>query len=87
VSREDNLNAKGIGIGGGMMAVSPEFADYAGHVTWYVEVPDVEATLARVEPLGGKREMGPDTVPGGPTLGQIRDPEGHLIGVLQAGSM
>ena len=38
---------------------------YAGHVAWYVEVPDVEATLATAEDLGGKRLTGPETVPGG----------------------
>ena len=72
-----------------MMALPPEMAQGSnGHVTWYVEVPDVEAALAKAEKLGGQRLMGPDTVPGGgPTLGQITDPEGHLIGVVQAGSM
>ena len=89
IAREDNLNADGIGIGGGIMALPPEMAtDSNGHVTWYVEVPDVEAAMARAAELGGQRFMGPETVPGGgPTLGQIGDPEGHLIGVVQAESM
>jgi predicted enzyme related to lactoylglutathione lyase len=89
IAREDNLNANGIGIGGGIMALPPELAkDSNGHVTWYVEVPDVEAAMARSAELGGQRLMGPDTVPGGgPTLGQIADPEGHLVGLVQAGSM
>src|SRR5437764_694253 len=89
IAREDNLNADGIGIGGGLMALPPEMAaDSNGHVTWYVEVPDVEATMARAATLGGQRLMGPDTVPGGgPTLGQILDPEGHLVGVVQGGTM
>jgi len=84
ISRDDNRNAEGIGIGGGMMALPPEMPEQSnGHVTWYVEVPDVEATLAKAESLGGKRLHGPDTVPGGgPTLGQLADPEGHLIGVV-----
>lgn len=85
IAREDNLNANGIGIGGGIMAVSGDMAGYPGYVTWYVEVPDVEAALARAESLGGKRLTGPQTVPGGPTLGQLADPEGHLIGVVQSG--
>jgi predicted enzyme related to lactoylglutathione lyase len=89
IAREDNLNADGIGIGGGMMALPQELgAESNGHVTWYVEVPDVEAAMARAEQLGGQRLHGPDTVPGGgPTLGQIADPEGHLVGLVQAGSM
>jgi predicted enzyme related to lactoylglutathione lyase len=91
IAREDNLTAEGIGIGGGMMALPPEMAGNSGgqvstgHVTWYVEVPDVEAALVRAQELGGQRLNGPHTVPGGgPTLGQFADPEGHLIGVVQA---
>jgi len=89
VAREDNLNADGIGIGGGIMGMAghPGMEDYTGHVTIYVEVPDVEAALAMAESLGGTRRMGPESVPGGPTLGQFVDPEGHLIGVVQSGSM
>jgi predicted enzyme related to lactoylglutathione lyase len=86
IAREDNLTTDGIGIGGGMMALPPEMAQGSnGHATWYVEVPDVEAALARAQELGGQRLNGPHTVPGGgPTLGQLADPEGHLIGVVQA---
>jgi predicted enzyme related to lactoylglutathione lyase len=86
IAREDNLNADGIGIAGGMMALPPEMlsGDEIGHVTWYVEVPDVEAALQKAEQLGGRRLNGPHTVPGGgPTLGQFADPEGHLIGLTQ----
>lgn len=82
VAREDNLNPDGVGIGGGMMGSMG--GDYAGHVTFYVEVPDVGAALAKAESLGGTRLMGPDQVPGGPIIGQFKDPEGHLIGVTQA---
>jgi hypothetical protein len=68
------------GIGGGVGG-TPE--GYDGHVTWYVAVPDVEAALAKAESLGGQRTMGPDQPPGGPTIGQFTDPEGHVIGVVQ----
>ena len=59
VQREGNTNADGAGIGGGV-AGGPE--GYDGHVTFYVEVPDVEAALAKAESLGGTRVMGPDDV-------------------------
>jgi uncharacterized protein len=78
---ERNTNAAGIGIGGGIGGV-PE--GYDGHVTFYVEVPDVEASLAQAEALGGKRVMGPDQVPGGPTIGLLVDPGGHVIGLASA---
>jgi hypothetical protein len=80
IDRKDNLNAEGGGIGGGIGGGTD---GYDGHVTFYVEVPDVEAALAKAESLGGTRVHGPDEVPGGPVIGQFTDPEGHLIGVVQ----
>jgi predicted enzyme related to lactoylglutathione lyase len=81
VSREANLSPEGIGIGGGIGA-GPE--GYAGHVTFYVGVPDVEAALAKAESLGGSRVMGPETVMDMVELGLFNDPEGHLVGVVKS---
>jgi predicted enzyme related to lactoylglutathione lyase len=81
VAREDNVNPDGVGIGGGV-ASGPE--GYDGPVTFYVEVPDAEVTLAKAESMGGKRLFGPEQVMEGLIIGQFTDPEGHLIGVIQA---
>ena len=81
VDREANLTPEGIGIGGGI-AQAPD--GYAGHVTVYVEVPDVEATMAEAERLGGTRTMGPEEVMEGLTIGLFTDPEGHTVGVIQS---
>ena len=81
VQREGNLNADGVGIGGG---IGPGPEGYAGHVTFYVEVPDVEAALATAERLGGTRMMGPEPVTDDVEIGQFADPEGRVIGVIQA---
>jgi len=59
---------------------------YEGHVTVYVEVPDVEAALAQAERLGGTRLLGPDEVMGGIEIAAFSDPEGHLIGLVRSGS-
>lgn len=81
VDREGNLSPEGVGIGGGVGG-APD--GYAGHLTFYVGVPDVEAALAKAESLGGKRVMGPDEVPGaGIEIGHFTDPEGHLIGLIR----
>ena len=83
VQRDGNTNADGIGIGGGVGA-GPE--GYDGHVTFYIEVPDVDAALAKAESLGGRRVGGPHAVPGMElVIGHFRDPEGHLIGVAHVG--
>jgi predicted enzyme related to lactoylglutathione lyase len=80
VQREGNVNEDGVGIGGGVGA-GPD--GYDGHVTFYVEVPDVEAALAQAESLGGTRMMGPDQVMEGLVIGLFTDPEGHVVGVVQ----
>jgi predicted enzyme related to lactoylglutathione lyase len=83
VAPNGNTSAEGRGIGGGI-AAGPT-PDYPGHVTFYVEVPDVEAALATAESLGGARVFGPGKVPGTDVeLGQFTDPEGHLIGLTKA---
>ncbi len=80
VQRDGNTTPDGVGIGGGVGG----FDGHPGHVTFYVEVPDLEATLDEVESRGGKRLMGPDEVPGqGILIGQFSDPEGHVIGAVQ----
>ena len=81
VQRDGNTNADGIGIGGGVGG-APD--GYPGHVTFYVEVSDVESALAKAESLGGTRTMGPDQVPGGPVIGLFEDPDGNTVGVVQA---
>jgi uncharacterized protein len=80
VQREGNTNADDVGIGGGV-GTGPE--GYEGHVTFYVEVPDVEASLAKAESLGGSRMMGPANVMEGVEIGLFTDPEGHIVGVVK----
>ncbi|MHB8376203.1 MAG: VOC family protein [Dehalococcoidia bacterium] len=70
------------GIGGGIAK-----SQGAPMVTFYVEVPDLAAALARAESLGGKTIMPPMDVPGGPKLAKFADPDGNVIGLTQAGSM
>ncbi len=71
--------AQGKGIPGGIGAL-PE--GYPGHVTFYVEVPDVEKALNRAEEVGGTRVMGPENIMDRVDVGHFTDPEGHLIGLI-----
>jgi predicted enzyme related to lactoylglutathione lyase len=82
VQRDGNTNADGAGIGGGIGS-GPE--GYDGHVTFYVEVPDVEEALAKAESLGGSRMMGPEKPMEGIEIGLFGDPEGHIVGVVKSG--
>jgi predicted enzyme related to lactoylglutathione lyase len=81
VTRDGNLNAEGVGIGGGIGSAPEGFPSF---VTFYVEVPDVEAALAKAESLGGSRVMGPELVMEGVEIGLFNDIEGHMIGVVKS---
>jgi predicted enzyme related to lactoylglutathione lyase len=83
VQREGNVSREGIGIGGGV-GTGPD--GYPGHVTFYVEVPDVKAALAQTESLGGTRVMGPEKPMDMVEIGLFTDPEGHLIGLVKSAS-
>jgi predicted enzyme related to lactoylglutathione lyase len=80
---ERYTNAGGIGIGGGI-GQGPD--GYDGHVTFYVEVPDVEAALRKAEGLGGTRVMGPEQVDEGIEIAQFLDPQGNVVGLMKARS-
>jgi predicted enzyme related to lactoylglutathione lyase len=42
----------------------------------------LQATLDRVERLGGKTVLQPTEVPGGPKLAMFADPAGNITGLL-----
>jgi len=67
------------GIAGGI-GRSPDGGD--GFVTFYVEVDDPAAYLAKAEKLGGKTVVPPTEIPSfNLTFAYFTDPEGHLIGL------
>ena len=81
VDAKDNTSMTGDnGIGGGI-GQGPD--GYEGHVTFYVAVPDVEQALQKAESLGGTRVMGPEKLMDMVELGQFKDPEGNVIGLVK----
>jgi predicted enzyme related to lactoylglutathione lyase len=72
------VDAGGEGIPGGI-GQAPEGDD--GHVTFYVQVEDIEAALGKAEGLGATKIMGPMDIPSG-QIALIADPEGHRIGLM-----
>jgi len=53
-------------------------------ISIYIEVEDLDATLAEAEKLGGKTILPPSQVPGGPRLAMFADPAGNVAGLLLA---
>jgi predicted enzyme related to lactoylglutathione lyase len=70
----------GRGIAGGIGQTFPGTRPW---VTFYVETPDVTASLEKAAALGG-RIVTPRTVMPDVTLGVFEDPEGHVIGLVEA---
>jgi hypothetical protein len=66
-------------IGGGIGATRD---GSAGQVTFYVHADDPEATLRRVEELGGRVIMPLTEVAKDTTIALFADPEGHVVGIM-----
>jgi hypothetical protein len=72
------------GINGG---IGKSMDGGAGYVTFYVEVANIAETLSVVEGRGGRRIMEPEQMPNGPLIALFADPEGRVVGLIQAGTM
>jgi predicted enzyme related to lactoylglutathione lyase len=55
----------------------------AGHVTGYVTVDDINATLAKAVDLGGSVVMPKFSPDGNAQLALVADPEGHVLGLTE----
>ena len=67
-------------INGGLMT----FGDLpSAYLSLYVQVDDIQASIAKVGELGGTMLHGPMDVPGVGQIGMFTDPEGHMIGLIQ----
>jgi len=64
-------------IGGGIGEMSD-----APRTTFYVQVPDINATLAKALSMGAETIM-PRTDAGMVVMAQFRDPEGNVVGLVE----
>ena len=71
------IETGGQGIPGGI----GQAEGHEGRVTFYVEVDDVAAGLAKANSLGGSTVMEPIDIPSG-QIGLFADPEGQVIGLM-----
>lgn len=74
------VQTDGRGIQGGVGVSYPGTREW---VTFYVETSDIVASLADAVRLGGRVVM-PRTVLPGAIVGAFEDPEGHVIGLVEA---
>lgn len=74
------VEAGDTGIGGG---VGPSQEGQPGYVTVYVQVPDLQASLDKVEKMGGKTIVPPTEIPNMVTFAMFSDPEGNVVGLVK----
>ncbi len=65
------------GVGGGISQGETPL------VTIYVQVVDLNETLAKAEEMGGKAVLQPMDFPDGPTIAVFQDPEGNTMGLVK----
>jgi predicted enzyme related to lactoylglutathione lyase len=68
------------GINGGISTLPPDAAPY---ITFYVQVDDLAACLAKAESLGAKTVISPMPIPGVGSIAMFTDPEGHPVGLFK----
>ena len=52
-------------------------------VTFYIQVPDLQAFLDKAERMGGKTVMPPMEIPDMVSLALFSDPEGNIVGLVK----
>src|ERR687885_2253868 len=73
-----SLHPRGPGADSGINGGIDQAMCGAGHVTFYVEMPDLEATLSKIDALGGSTVTEPTQVPDGPTTQCSQAPRATL---------
>ncbi len=54
-----------------------------GRILLSIEVPDVDAALARIAALGGEAGSGATDMPWGQRVAHVRDPDGNALNLTQ----
>lgn len=83
VEAGEGLRAFPPGLGGPEPGPAGHFREGAPGVHLYIQVHDLDASLARAVELGGAVAFGRFDVPNGPTIAAITDPDGNTVGLVQ----
>ena len=74
-------DAEDTGVGG---AVGQGPENHPSYAAIYVQVDDIEVSLAEVEANGGSTVIPRTEIPGTVTFAQFSDPAGNLVGIVEA---
>jgi uncharacterized protein len=67
------------GIQGHITSLGHEPHNY---ITFYIQVEDINDHLGKIETAGGKKLVGPVTLPDGKQFAWFKDPEGNMVGLV-----
>lgn len=67
------------GVQGQIVSLGHEPHQY---VTFYIQVPDIEDALTRIESRGGKKIIGPIPLPDQSQFAWFKDPEGNMVALI-----
>lgn len=67
------------GIQGHITSLGHEPHNYT---TFYIQVEDINGHLEKIETAGGKKLVGPVTLPDGKQFAWFKDPEGNMVGLV-----
>jgi uncharacterized protein len=73
-----NTNATD-GIQGHITSLGHEPHNY---ITFYIQVDDINGYLAKIESAGGKKLVGPVTLPDKRQFAWFKDPEGNMVALI-----
>jgi len=76
-----DTDSGGHGINGGIGDINEP--GQPNQVTFYIEVADPQATLQKIESMGGRTVVPVTEIPGVVTFAQFADPEGNLLGLVK----
>jgi predicted enzyme related to lactoylglutathione lyase len=67
----------------GLSSDASVVAGEPGRMLLSIDVPDVDALLPQVEPLGGTAVGGANDMPWGQRVAHIKDPDGNVVNLTQ----
>lgn len=73
------INTNAEGIQGHITSLGHEPHNY---VTFYIQVQDINDSLQKIEAAGGKKVLGPVTLPDNKQFAWFSDPEGNMVGLV-----
>jgi hypothetical protein len=83
VDEEGALRNFPAGLGGPEPGPAGHFREGTPGIQLYIQVRDLDVSLAQAVELGGQVTLGRFDIPNGPTIAAITDPEGNGIGLVQ----